>query len=236
MAEALPIVLVPGLTCSARLYAEQIPALWRFGPVMVADHTRDDSMAAIARRILTAAPPRFALAGLSMGGYIAFEIMRQAPERVAKLALLDTDARVETPEQTERRKAPIALAKSGRYAEVPDIAFPLYVHRSRHNDTALKQLVRMMAQETGIEAFLRQQQAIMSRPDSRPGLAAIKCPTLVLVGDGDEATLPELAREIAAAIAGARLAIIADCGHLSTLEQPERVTAALVDAMNRTTG
>ena len=82
------------------------------------------------------------------------------------------------------------------------------------------------------EAFLRQQQAIMSRPDSRPGLAAIKCPTLVLVGDGDEATPPELAREIAAAITGARLAIIADCGHLSTLEQPERVTAALVDWRN----
>ena len=116
MAEALPIMLIPGLTCSARLYAEQIPALWRFGPVMVADHTRDDSMAAIARRILAAAPPRFALAGLSMGGYIAFEILRQAPERVAKLALLDTGARAETPEQTERRKAP---SRSPRVAAIP---------------------------------------------------------------------------------------------------------------------
>src|SRR5215469_18279120 len=127
MPDALPVVLVPGLTCSARLYAEQIPALWRFGPVIVADHTPDDSMASIARRILAGAPPRFALAGLSMGGYIAFEIMRQAPQRVARLALLDTGAR-ETPEQTERRKVVIALAKNGRYAEVPDIAFPLYVH------------------------------------------------------------------------------------------------------------
>src|SRR5205085_6603929 len=138
MGEALPIVLIPGLTCSARLYAEQIPALWRFGPVTVADHTRDASMAGIARRILAAAPPRFALAGLSMGGYIAFEIMRQAPERVAKLALLDTGARAETAQQTERRKVPIALAESGRYAEVADIAFPLYVHRSHHGDVALK--------------------------------------------------------------------------------------------------
>ncbi len=232
MPDPLPIVLVPGLTCSARLYADQIPALWRFGSVTVADHTRDDSMAAIARRILSTAPPRFALAGLSMGGYIAFEIMRQAPERVAKLALLDTGARPETAEQTERRKLMIALAKSGRYAEVPDIAFPLYVHRNRHNDAGLKQIVRMMAAETGLEAYLRQQQAIMSRPDSRPGLGAIKCPTLVLVGDADEATPPELAREIAGAIRGARLVAIADCGHLSTLEQPERVTAALVDWMN----
>jgi pimeloyl-ACP methyl ester carboxylesterase len=231
MPDALPIVLVPGLTCSARLYAEQIPALWQFGPVTVADHTRDDGMASIARRILAGAPPRFALAGLSMGGYIAFEILRQAPQRVARLALLDTGARAETPEQTERRKVVIALAKSGRYAEVPDIAFPIYVHRNRLNDAGLKRTVRMMAEETGVDAFLRQQQAIMSRPDSRSGLGSIKCPTLVLVGDGDEATPPELAREIAGAITGARLVMIADCGHLSTLEQPEKVTAALVDWM-----
>ena len=231
MPDALPVVLVPGLTCSARLYAEQIPALWRFGPVIVADHTRDDSMASIARRILAGAPPRFALAGLSMGGYIAFEIMRQAPQRVARFALLDTGARAETPEQTERRKVVIALAKSGRYAEVPDIAFPIYVHRNRLNDADLKRTVRMMAEETGVDAFLRQQQAIMSRPDSRPGFSSIKCLTLVLVGDGDEATPPELAREIAGAITGARLVMIADCGHLSTLEQPEKVTAALVDWM-----
>jgi len=231
MPDPLPTVLIPGLTCSARLYAEQIQALWRFGPVTVADHTRDDSMAAIARRILAAAPPRFALAGLSMGGYIAFEIMRQAPDRVAKLALLDTGARAEAPEQTERRKVVIALAKSGRYAEVSDIAFPLYVHRNRHDDTALKETVRMMAAETGVEAFLRQQQAIISRPDSRPGLGAIKCPTLVLVGDGDEATPPELAREIAGAIGGARLVVVAECGHLSSLEQPDKVTAALAEWM-----
>src|ERR1700722_9604776 len=128
--DGLPIVLIPGLTCTARLYAEQIPVLWPFGPVTIADHRRDDSMAAIARRILATAPERFALAGLSMGGYIAFEIMRQAPQRVAKLALLDTGARGDTAEQTERRKLVIALAKNGRYAEVPDIAFPVYVHRS----------------------------------------------------------------------------------------------------------
>src|SRR5580658_8829715 len=109
--ERLPVVLVPGLACSARLYGDQIPALWPFGPVTVADHTRDESIAAIARSILAAAPPRFALGGLSMGGYIAFEIMRQAPERVAKLALLDTGSRGDTPEQTERRQLVIALTK-----------------------------------------------------------------------------------------------------------------------------
>jgi pimeloyl-ACP methyl ester carboxylesterase len=229
--DALPIVLIPGLTCTARLYAEQIPVLWQFGPVTIADHTRDDSMAAIARRILATAPSRFALAGLSMGGYIAFEIMRQAPDRVAKLALLDTGARGDTPEQTERRKIVIALAKSGRYAEVPDIAFPVYVHRSRHGDAALKEIVRTMAAETGSDAFLRQQQAIIGRPDSRPGLPAITCPTTIIVGEGDEATPPELSREIAAGIHGSRLVMIPDSGHLSTLEQPQAVTKALVEWM-----
>ena len=225
VSESLPIVLVPGLNCSARLYAEQIPALWRFGPVTVADHTRDDSIAAIARRILAAAPPRFALAGLSMGGYIALEIMRQAPQRVARLALLDTGPRPETPEQTQGRRHRIELAKAGRFAEVADAQFPLLVHRARHGDAALKNLVRTMAEETGADAFLRQQQAIMGRPDSRPTLAAIKCPTLILVGDGDELTPPSLSQEMAAGISGARLVVVPDCGHLSTLERPEAVNA-----------
>src|SRR5213596_3768314 len=103
MATPLSVVLIPGLNCSARLYAEQIPALWRFGPVQVADHTRADSMDAIAADILAHAPPRFALAGLSMGGYVALRMQRQAPSRVSKLALLDTSARPETAEQSARR-------------------------------------------------------------------------------------------------------------------------------------
>jgi len=229
--ESMPIVLVPGLLCSARLYAEQVPALWRFGPVTIADHTRDDSMTAIAQRILAAAPPRFALAGLSMGGYIAMEMTHQAPQRVAKLALLDTAARAETPEQTARRRTVIELAEAGRFAEVPDLLFPVFVHRNRHGDAALKDVVRVMAEETGAEAFLRQETAIIGRADARDRLAAISCPTLVLVGDGDELTPPHRSQEIAALIPGARLAVIPDCGHVSTLERPAAVTAALVEWM-----
>src|SRR5690606_21478070 len=185
MAQPLPTVLVPGLNCSARLYAAQIPTLWRFGPVTVADHTRDDSMATIAARILADAPPRFALVGLSMGGYIAFEILRQAPERVARVALLDTRSRAHAPQQTEPRNKQIALAQSGRFAEVVDLLWPLLVHRDRQDDADLKLLVRMMADETGPEAFVRQQTALKARPDSRPNLPAIRCPALVAVGDGD---------------------------------------------------
>jgi pimeloyl-ACP methyl ester carboxylesterase len=226
---ALPIVLVPGLLCSARLYAEQIPALSRLGPVTVADHTRDDSMAAIARRILADAPPRFALAGLSMGGYVAFEIVRQAPDRVARLALLSTSARLDPPEVTERRRLQIALAQDGRFGDVADLQFPLLVHRAQLENEGLQTLVRLMADETGVEAFVREQTAIIERPESLSALVGIACPTLVVVGDGDELIPPQRSAEIADGIPGARLVTIAGCGHLSTLERPEQVTAALTD-------
>lgn len=228
-AESLPVVLIPGLLCTPRLYAEQLSALWRFGPVTVADHTRDDSVGGIARRLLAAAPPRFALAGLSMGGYTAFEVMRTAPQRVARLALLDTAARADVPEQSDRRRAQMALARDGRFAEVLEPLFLSWVHRAHRTDAALRGIVWRMAEDTGPEAFVRQQTAIMTRPDSRPGLAAIRCPTLVLVGDGDEATPPDRAAEIANGIAGARLVTVPEAGHLSTLEQPQHVTRALVE-------
>ncbi len=230
-ADPLPSILIPGLNCSARLYAEQIPVLWQFGPVTVADHRRDDSIAAIARRILAAAPPRFALAGLSMGGYIALEVVRQAPERVAKLALLDTGPGSEVPERIAQRKPLIELARQGRFGEVTEDQYPWLVHRRRHGDARLKAAVRAMNEETGPEAYIRQQQAIMTRPDSRPSLKAISCPTLVLVGDDDRLTPPDLSQEMAAAIPGAQLVVVADSGHLSTMEQPEAVSQALAQWM-----
>jgi pimeloyl-ACP methyl ester carboxylesterase len=233
VAESSPIVLIPGLNCSARLYAPQIPALWTFGPVTVADHTRDESMPAIAARILAAAPPRFALAGLSMGGYIALEIVRQAAGRVTRLALLDTGARDDTPEATAKRHVNNALAESGRFVDVIDPQFPLYVHPSRANDAALKAIYLAMCHDVGPEAYVRQQKAIMGRADSRPLLPSIRCPTLVLVGEQDEATPLHLSAEIASGIAGAKLIAVPDCGHLSTLERPEAVTDALVEWMRQ---
>jgi len=225
----LPTLLVPGLTSSPRLYEPQIPALWHFGPVMVADQRRDDSIAAMARRILEQAPARFSLVGLSMGGYIAFELLRQAPARVARLALLDTSARPDAPVQSARRQELMELARTGRFGEIADLSYPLLVHPDRLDDQPLRELVRSMALETGAEAYIRQQTAIIHRCDSRPHLAAIACPTLVLVGDADQLTPPALAQEIAAGIAGAQLTVVPGSGHLSTLEQPQRVTAALVE-------
>ena len=223
-----PTVLIPGLLCSPRLFAEQLPAVWRQGPVTVARH-HDDSIPLIAERILAAAPPRFALVGLSMGGYIAFEIMRRAADRVTRLALLDTTARPDTPELTRRRHEQVALARDGRFGEVVGALFRAWVSKSRHEDAALRQVVRTMADETGPDAFARQQTAIMNRPDSRPDLAAIRCPTLVLVGAEDEVTPPEHAGEIADGVPGARLVVVPESGHLSTLEQPAAVTGVLAD-------
>ena len=228
MSASLPVVMIPGLLGSPRLYAGQIPHLWRFGPVTIADHTREETMAALAHRILAAAPPRFALIGLSMGGYLSFEILRVAPERVAKLALLDTSARPDLPEQSESRRAQIAQARSGRLLDVLDRAFPTWVHPSRRTDAALRALTVTMANETGVDGFVHQQMAHIGRADSRPTLATIRCPTLVLVGEQDALTPPERAAEIAHGIPGARLVTIPECGHMSAAEQPEKVTEALV--------
>lgn len=224
---ALPLVLVPGLLTSPRLYAEQLPALWRLGPVTVADNARGETVGQIASAVLDAAPPRFALAGLSMGGYIALEIMRQASGRVAKLALLDTSARPDTPVQRARRQTQIEKTRRGRFAEIPGEQWPLLVRPSALENKQLWGIVQLMAEETGPDAFIRQQLAIMSRPDSRPDLAAISCPALVLVGEHDALTPPELAAEMAAGITGAQLVVVPDSGHLSTLEQPDLVTRAL---------
>jgi pimeloyl-ACP methyl ester carboxylesterase len=144
------------------------------------------------------------------------------------LALLDTGARADAPEQTERCRTQIALTQRGRFADIADLQYPLLVHPARLRDEALRGVVRLMADETGSDAFVREQTAIIERPDSRPDLATIDCPTLDIVGDADAVTPPELAAEMASAIPGARLVTVPDCGHLAPLERPEPVTQALV--------
>jgi pimeloyl-ACP methyl ester carboxylesterase len=233
MDNTMPILLVPGLASSPRIFAPVLPAFWRFGPVTVANHIRDDNMGAIARRILAEAPPRFALAGHSMGGYIAFEIMRQAPERVTKLALLNTQARPDTPEAVERRRGMMVRAQNGEYRAVLDELFPGFVHSSRREDAGLRQLVHDMGADVGAEAFIRQQTAVISRADSRPTLATIKCPTLVLTGDEDNTIPNSLSVEMADGIKGAKLVILPNCGHLPQPEQPRATADALAEWLRR---
>jgi pimeloyl-ACP methyl ester carboxylesterase len=227
MAANTKLVLVPGLLCSPALWGPQVRALSDIAEISVADHTRHASMEEIAEAILAAAPPRFALAGLSMGGYIAYEILRQAPDRVTQLALLDTGARADAPERRAGRLRLVALAEEEGAVKAQQELLPLLIHTDRLRDKPLVDTVLQMAIDTGVAAFKRQQTAIMTRPDNRPFLSTIKCPTLVLVGGDDALTPPSLAQEIADGIPGARLEIIPDCGHLSSLEQPEAVNRAL---------
>jgi pimeloyl-ACP methyl ester carboxylesterase len=229
MNDPLPIVFIPGLNCSTRLYTAQLARLWYWGPVMVADTMHDDDMLSMVHRILTNAPRRFALVGLSMGGYAALAIMDREPERVAKLALLDTSARSDTPEQSAKRRAGIAMAEDGRFQEIVDAQYPLMVHRNRANDAELRDAFLRMTYDVGPMGYINQQKAIISRRDSRNSLYSIRCPTLVLVGDGDQLTPPELSEEIANGIEGSKLVVVPDCGHLSTLERPDEVSQALED-------
>jgi pimeloyl-ACP methyl ester carboxylesterase len=178
---------------------------------------------------LAEAAPRFALAGHSMGGYIAFEIMRQAPERVTKLALINTQARPDTPEATSVRRSRIARAQAGEYHAVLDEMFPDLVHPSRRGDTDLRQLMHDMGDDIGADAFVRQQIAVIARADSRPTLAMIACPTLVVSGDEDNVIPNSLSVEMAEGIAGAELTIIPRCGHFPQVEQTQAATEALVE-------
>jgi pimeloyl-ACP methyl ester carboxylesterase len=162
-----------------------------------------------------------------MGGYIAFEIVRQAPERVAKLALINTQARPDTPEATARRRGMIERARRGEYRAVLDELYLGFVHPSRLDDPALRQLVHDMGEDVGTEAFERQQAAVITRPDSRPTLGSIKCPTLVLTGDQDNTIPNSLSVEMANGISGAKLVILPNCGHLPQSEQPKATADAL---------
>ncbi|NLH80856.1 MAG: alpha/beta fold hydrolase [Phyllobacteriaceae bacterium] len=224
---SLPVLFVPGLNCTASLWATQLAALGAGRAVIVADHGRSETIAAIAHDVLADAPPRFALAGLSMGGYVAMEILRVAPERVDRLCLLDTQPYADAPEASEVRRQLIDITERGGFSKIAAMQYPKLVAPARLDDTDLQKVVRAMADATGPAAFIRQQKAILSRIDSRPSLAAIACPTTVVVGAEDQLTPPVMAREMAELVPGAHLVEIPDAGHLSPLERPDAVTAAL---------
>ena len=229
------LVLVPGLLCDERLWRHQAEGLGDLAKsVFIPDVTGGGSIGEMARGVLATVPGRFALAGLSMGGYVALEVVRQAPGRVGALALLDTSARPDTQEQTETRLALIELARAGRFDEVWRTLLPKVVHPGRAEDPGLRSAVREMAHAVGPEAFERQERAIIGRPDSRGDLPDISCPTLVLCGRDDALTPPHLHEELASGIPGARLRQVDRCGHLSTLERPEEVTRAMREWLETT--
>ena len=224
------LILVPGLLCTEVLWRDQVADLADIAEIAVTDeHLKHDDIGEVAAAILNAAPPRFALAGLSFGGYVAFEIMRQGPGRVDRLALLDTTAQPDDPARLAQRRDMLELARRGSFRGMTDRLLPEFVHPDRLADTELMNDIKAMSQSIGLEAYFRQQSAIMGRLDSRPMLAEIRCPTLVLVGRQDSRTPLAMAEEIHAGIAGSRLVVVEDCGHLATMEQPAAVNAALRD-------
>jgi len=225
----LPTVLIPGLYATPRLYAAQLPALWRHGPVTVADHTRGATFAEVAATILETAPPRFALAGLSMGGALALEVVRQAPERVERLAILCGHSTPDSEATKKLRRSGIEQLRAGRLDALVEASFPMLVHESRAGDAELLGVMKDMLRDTGAEAAINEVETYMNREDARPGLAAIAVPTLLLVGDSDKLVPPEAVRATAGAIPGARYVEVPECGHLCALERPEAVTAALVE-------
>ena len=224
-----PLLFSPGLLCSPEVFGPQINSLWRLGPVMVASTLDASTIEDAAAKILEKAPPRFALAGLSMGGYICFEIMRQAPRRVLKLALLDTSARPDTAEQSAIRRASLEEARAGRFLDVALRNLNGLLHPARQQDRSLLGINRRMAMSVGLEGFSRQLEIAISRPDSRPYLKAIRVPTLAIVGDSDPLTPVERSEEIVSQIPGSRLVVLPACGHLSPIERPELVSRALED-------
>lgn len=228
------VVLVPGLLCSPALFAHQVAMLGSQLRVTIADTRSDATFPAMAARILRHAPPRFALAGLSMGGYIAYEILRQAPERVSRLALLDTNGRADRPENTKVRNTLLGLSRAMGVRAVQGLLLRQLVHPERLGDRKLVSRVLDMADWVGPAAFERQTRAIMGRPDNRTFLGQITCPTLIVVGAEDALTPVKVHEEIQSLIRGSRLEIIPECGHLTTMEQPEAVNKRLADWLGLT--
>jgi pimeloyl-ACP methyl ester carboxylesterase len=228
----LPIVFIPGLMCTGRIYQHQAEELGQTHPVLLANHWSHDSMAGIAKSILDVAPERFALAGTSMGGYVAFEIMRLAPARVTKLLLMSTSAKPDTPERSADRRKQVEGARKHGLRAGTNALYPKLVHPARHEDLPLLNTFHEMAEHLGVEAFARQIEAIIGRADSRPLLSEISVPTLVIAGVDDKLITPDNSEEIAGGIRGAKLKLVEHCGHMGMIERPVTYTRLIAEFLD----
>lgn len=222
-----PLVLLPGLLNTRRVYEHQVEALQDIADITIPELWQDDTIGAMADAVLAIAPPRFALGGFSMGGYVAFEMFRRAPARIDRIALIDTQAIPDSTESRTRRHALIEQTRLGRFHGVHSTLLPQIIHPSRLKDSAVVQPIVDMAKEIGADGFVNQQQSILGRADSRPLLVEIEVPAVVIVGRQDMATPLPRSQEMAADIANAQLVILEECGHVSPLERPAEVSAAL---------
>ncbi|WP_375255704.1 alpha/beta fold hydrolase [Yoonia sp.] len=222
-----PLVLLPGMMCDARLFGPQIDAFSHERGVMVAPQNDHDTVQALATDVLAHAPPKFALAGLSMGGIVAMEVFRQAPDRVTRLALLDTNPKAEAPAVAANREPQIAKVRDGQLrAVMRDEMKPNYL-TDGPNKGRILDLCMAMAETLGPDVFVRQSRALQTRPDQQQTLRAVKVPTLILCGE-DDSLCPLHRHELMhVLIPHSTLTVIRNAGHLPTLEQPDTTNEAL---------
>ncbi|MEW4467542.1 alpha/beta fold hydrolase [Parasphingorhabdus sp. JC815] len=223
---SLPIVLITGQLLTDAVWEPLLNA-WSDREVIVADNQHGETIGEMAQNLLDNAPEQFILIGHAMGGFVAFDVMRRAPERVAKLLLISTLASADGPAQTTRRQGYIDLVESGKFDQVVEERIPILFPEAKRNDERLLTIARKMAADTGADTFLRQQRAIMARSDSRPKLSEISVPTLLVWGDQDGITTRAHHDEILEGITNARLEVIEGAGHLPTVEMPEVVVPIL---------
>lgn len=228
------LLFLPGMMLDERAFTAQISLLSQTVDVAVGDLSKGDCVEEIARHVLDKAPARFALAGLSMGGIIGFEIWRQAPERVTHLALLDTTPHADRPDRSQQRLDQMAAVDKGQLRDIITTALtPQYLATKNRDNTALLQAILDMGLSLGPQVFRSQSTALMRRPDSVPILYAIDCPVLVLCGRDDALCTVAIHQLMADSIPCANLVVLAECGHLSTLEEPMAVGRALERLLSR---
>jgi len=231
----LPLLLLPGSLCTDLLFQAQISFFKEHREVIVANFSNCDSIEAMATKVLNEAPEEFALAGLSMGGIVAFEMFRQAPQRIKRIALLDTNPRGELPENVPIRQQQVNNVAQGGVERLRALVSQQLMPKYAFDPEQLLQLeplVMKMALDVGADEFINQWRALASRVDSWGILRDIRCPTLILCGGHDALCNEKLHRDMALEIKHAKLEIIQEAGHLSTLDAPEQVNRALEDWLN----
>jgi pimeloyl-ACP methyl ester carboxylesterase len=225
--DKIPLVLLPAFMSTRILWEHQIDGLVDIADITVVELTPYDSVAKMTDAVLDRAPERFALAGLSLGAFTAFEILRRAPERITRLALVSTSARADAPERLVARKSQIEAVQAGGFDEVVEGFLKVLQPSNKPWSHDVVESVRQMVHEAGHGCFFRQQDAMKNRVDSREILGSITCPTLVIHGRDDQSWPFENGEELARLIPGALLEVIEDAGHFPTLSQPKATTAAL---------
>jgi pimeloyl-ACP methyl ester carboxylesterase len=234
------LILVPGLLCNDHVWAPQMSELSRMASITVPDHGAIDSLGGMAEAILERAPPRFAIAGHSMGGRVTMEVVRRAPERIMGVALLDTGVHpLGSGEHGEREaEGRYKLLEQARSEGMRAMAWAWLqnmVHPSRLTDRELTEgILDMMSIKTPA-IFAAQIRALLNRQDAAPLLGGLRCPTLVLCGNEDAWASPQQHRDMAARVATSRLVIVPECGHMSTLERPDAVTQAMGEWLQQIT-